>query len=244
VQSWEDYTIGTTLQASYAFETGKFRGNILAGIQGERYKMKSNSLSWGDGYNHVLVTLSENNNSMDLGMEYSISPFLQIKTHFGDKWIFNGGLRYDYKRRYDDNNLKSLSPRATLIYLINRDMNVKLGYSRSFVDAPYFYRANKLGIYPGGDSLDAETMHAVQLDFNWKLGSGLSYESNVYFNSLNNLITYDKGGGTTATTSSATYANAGRMRLLGWENSLKFAKGRSLGTLNLAMQTVLSSVRF
>jgi|GEM_PF-252697 len=242
VQSWEDYTVGATLQANYAFEWKKFRGNILAGIQGERYKMKSNTLSWGDGYNHVLVTLSENNNSMDLGEETSLSPFFQLKSYIGDKFIFNGGLRYDYKHRYDGNDLRSLSPRATLIYLINRDMNVKFGYSRSFVDAPYFYRANKLGIYPGGSSLDAETMEALQLDFNWKLGnSGLSLESNVYYNSLNNLIIYNKSTIEAMASSSALYSNAGRMRLLGWENSLMYAKGRSLGSLNLTMQTVLSS---
>jgi len=234
VQSWNDYTYGGSIQLNYDYKLGRITGNILGGIQAENYVMQNNSLLFGDDYTHVLVTLAEGTHTLALGHEYVISPFLQIKSYLTDRLIFNGGLRYDHKRRYNERNLDALSPRVSLIYRINNEMNAKLGYARSFVDAPYFYRANKLGAYPGGENLEAETMHAVQLDFRWKpKNTGLAYEANIYYNSLSDLIFYDN--------QNDLYINAGHMKMIGIENSLLYATTRSLATLNATYQRVVSS---
>jgi len=233
-QSWTDYTYGASLQLNYDYKWGKIYGNILGGIQAENYVMQNNSMLFGDDYTHVLVTFAEGTHTLALGHEYVISPFLQIKSHLTDRLIFNGGLRYDHKRRYNERNLDALSPRVSLIYRINNEMNAKLGYSRSFVDAPYFYRANKLGAYPGGEYLEAETMNAIQLDFGWKpKNTGLSYEANLYYNSLSSLIFYNN--------ELDKYTNAGHMKMVGLENSLLYTTKRSLATLNASYQRVVSS---
>jgi len=233
-QSWKDYTFGGSIQLSYAYKWGNISGTLLGGIQAENNKMQYNSLLFGDDYTHVLVTFAEGTHTLVIGNEYVISPFMQLKSYLTDRLIFNGGIRYDHKRRYNDKNLDALSPRVSLIYRLSGDMNVKLGYAHSFVDAPYFYRANKLGTYPGGENLEAESMDAVMLDFGWNIPhTGLSYEANVYYNGLSDLIYYD--------TKTNIYTNAGHMKLLGIENSLSYAAKRSLATLNVSYQRVVSS---
>jgi len=233
-QSWRDYTYGASLQLSYAYKLGRLYGTILGGIQAEKSKMDYNSLLFGDDFTHVLVTFAEKTYTLAIGSEYVISPFLQIKSYLTDKLIFNGGIRYDHKRRFNERNLNAFSPRVSLIYRLDKNMNIKLGYAHSFVDAPYFYRANRLGIYPGGDQLEAETMDAVQLDFGWNIpNTGLSYEANVYYNGLSNLIYYD--------TKNNYYTNAGHVKLIGIENSLKYLSKHSLATLTMSYQHVLSS---
>ena len=116
----------------------------------------------------------------------------------GHKWrslILNAGLRYDYKSRFDDTKANELSPRIALI-LLQPKWNLKLSYSKSFVDAPYIYRkANIISmmILDGDpklvESISPERVHSFQLTFggnNWI--KGLNVEINGFYNRANDLI--------------------------------------------------------
>jgi len=234
IQTFKDYTIGGSLQLTYPFKSGRFTGNVLGGVQYEKYILQNSSFTLGDDYTHVLFTLSDESSILTNGRETMVSPFVQLKTAYDNRLILNCGIRYDHKKRFNDKNLNAISPRASLIYKLNNAMNLKLGYAHSFVDAPYYYRANKLGTYKGNTDLEAETMDAIQLDFLWNIPRhGLSLEANAYFNSLSNLVYYDYAY--------SSFSNAGKMRILGIEGSLSYVTTHSLATLNCSYQGVLSS---
>ena len=101
----------------------------------------------------------------------------------------------DYKSRFDDTKANELSPRIALI-LLQPKWNLKLSYSKSFVDAPYIYRkANIISmmILDGDpklvESISPERVHSFQLTFggnNWI--KGLNVEINGFYNRANDLI--------------------------------------------------------
>lgn len=235
VQSWDDYTYGGTAQMNYAFEWKKMKGTLLAGLQFENYVMKDNSMMVGDRFDRILFTLSDQNKAMDLGNEMNISGFVQVKSNLGTHLIFNGGARYDYKRRFDSRNLNAFSPRLSLIWKINPRTNLKVGYSHSFVDAPYFYRATTIATYSGGRSLDFETMDALLVDFSWNIPQlNLKYEANIYYNQLNDLIFCDMSK------YEDMYSNAGSLKIMGLENTFTYQSDRVTSHLNLTYQHLLS----
>ena len=92
----------------------------------------------------------------------------------------------DYKSRFDDSKVNELSPRIALI-LLQPKWNLKLSYSKSFVDAPYIYRkANIISVMMIVDnpkyveSISPERVHSFQLTFggnNWI--KGLNFEINI-----------------------------------------------------------------
>lgn len=239
VQSWNDYTYGAAAQMSRDFQTGILRGNFLVGTQFENYTMKNNTTVYGDSFDRIILTLSEKNRTIELGNEINLSGFMQLKTNIGKKYVFNAGLRYDYKHRYNDKKLNSISPRLSLIYKMNADMTLKLGYSHSFVDAPFYYRANNLPLYAGGSSLDAEKMDAGQLTYSWNISPWhLKYEANLYYNELSNLICYD------ATNQAQKVSNAGILNVLGLENVLTYEHKRLMANLNFTYQYVTGSYNY
>ena len=80
----------------------------------------------GDRFNRVLLTFSDENQTLKSGSEWYLSAFAQLKLSLGERFIFNGGIRYDFKHRYNNNNLSEFSPRLSLIYKISPYNNVKL----------------------------------------------------------------------------------------------------------------------
>jgi iron complex outermembrane receptor protein len=201
--------------------------------------MQDNTTVYGDSYSRIILTLSDNNRTLELGNEVNLSGFLQIKANFGKKIVFNGGLRYDHKERYNNRVLRAFSPRLSLIYKINGRMNLKAGYSESFVDAPFYYRANNLPLYAGGSELDAERMKACQLTFNWDIKPlHLKYEVNGYYNRLDNIIYYD------ATNQAQKVSNAGILNLLGIENVFTYDYKRLTASLNCSYQYVPGSIYY
>ena len=138
------------------------------------------------GYDFTRM-LPENDTIAALGKghENSLNSFLQLK-HQYHNFILNSGLRFDYKWRYNQTNIHELSPRVALIWLQPK-WNLKLSYSKAFIDAPYMYRKTNLFLYtfllssaqrPGGASsaadistitpdnvLQPETLHSLQLTF-------------------------------------------------------------------------------
>lgn len=239
VQSWNDYTYGASAQLFRDYKIGHINGTLLIGTQLENYNMEDNTTIYGDSFDRIILTLSDKDKTIELGHEINLSGFVQIKANLTKKLVFNGGVRYDHKQRYNDKTLRSFSPRLSLIYKINSDMNLKAGYSQSFVDAPFYYRANNLSLYAGGNELDAERMGACQLTFNWNIKPlHLKYEVNGYYNRLDNLIYYD------ATNQAQKVSNTGILNLLGMEHVLTYENKRLTAMLNCSYQFVPGSINY
>lgn len=244
IVQWNDYTYGGSFKASYSYgkETSS-HGTLLAGFQLENYTFASSDALLGDNFDRILVTLSEHNAQIRRGSEQSYSVFLQGKHYFTPRFIVNGGLRYDCKRRFNGNILHAFSPRLALIYKTGR-LSLKACYARAFVDAPYFYRANNVATYRGSEDLNPEYMEAVQLALTLSVPDcHLSYDCNVYYNGLSNLIYYDKSVAG-ADNDIPVYTNAGSLDLIGVENSLTFSPTGWKAGMNLTYQRVIKSENY
>ena len=167
------------------------------------------------------------------GTENSYNAFLQLK-HQWRSLILNAGLRYDHKERADKEILREYSPRVAFIFLQPK-WNIKLSYSRSFVDAPYMYRKinELLPILVGNvsskrdlvfTSLDPEFVNSVQVTFagiNWI--KGLVIELNGFYNEAKNLIE----------THVISHENKGTNKMGGLEFQAQYRSKRFTGDFNL-----------
>ncbi len=174
------------------------------------------------------------------GHENNANAFVQLKHHWRS-FIFNAGLRFDYKSRYNESKIKELSPRIALIYLQPK-WNVKLSYSKSFVDAPYLYRKSNaiLRMFEFGkevervvENLDPETLHSLQLT----LGAtqwikGLNIELNGFYNKAYDLIYLDY----------IEHYNNGNIDNYGLELSAKYDYKRFNAYMNITWQKVKDAV--
>ena len=233
-QSWSDYTYGFTAQTNYLFNIGKWTNSLLAGVQLEHYTLHDSKMVLGDHFQRIVVTYSEQNTMLEYGNELIISPFVQLKTNFSDHFIFNGGLRFDSKHRYDGEWLNVASPRISLIYNLNQKANFKLSYSHAFVDAPFFYRANRTNTYPGGKDLKPEHNDALQFTFEGALKDNrFTYQTNLFYNKLKDLIFRD--------VKEFIYNNAGSLDMIGVEQVFSAKFNRSNAYLNCTYQHVLNA---
>ena len=234
VQSWNDYTYGGNLQLAYAFKKGKTDGSLLFGSQIESYTMKDNTMMIGDHFDRVLLTYSDANQSIITGHELNLSAFSQLKLRIGRHIVFNGGLRYDHKQRYNDKKLNVLSPRLSFVYKIDEEANVKLGYAHSFVDAPYFYRATTIATYSGGSKLDAEEMDGYQLTISKKLPKlHLDCEFNTYYNKLKSIVSFGAPN-----PSGDMLSNAGKLSVWGVEGTVSYQTPRLQAHAHITYQKV------
>ena len=239
-QKWSDFTYGGIVRISKDYELGKLgNGNLLIGFQGEQYKMYTSDLVIGDDYDRVLVYQAERTTMIHYGNETSLSNFIQIKHSFTPKWIMNIGFRYDNKNRYDNTNQSALSPRMAIIYKPSK-WSFKLSYSKSFVDAPYLYRASTMPSYRGGSDLMPELSHALQLSVvSSRLLKHFTYDGNISYNSLTDLIYNDK-----LIDILPTYVNSGKLKLLSIENALYYRNTKLRGHLNFTYMNVISAENY
>lgn len=237
VLSWNDYTYGGLAQINYNFNNNSWNGTLLLGTQIENYVMKDDELLLGDHFDRIIVTYADRNKPILVGNELNISVFSQLKASWRKRFIFNGGIRYDYKHRYNGRKLNEVSPRLSFIYKFNSEMSLKLGYSHAFVDAPYLYRGATIATYPGGYKLNPEKMDAVQLSFNHAIPSlNIKYEANLYYNRLSDLIYVDY--------SIPEYYNSGGVDVIGLEGTLSYSNIRSMAHLNLSYQWLLGNTNY
>lgn len=241
---WNDYAYGINVKGSCSYDGGNAgQGNLLVGFQLENYTMLSSDANVGDNYDRIAITLSEHNSQIRNGSELSFSAFTQVKHYLTPRFIANIGLRYDCKRRFNGKKLHAFSPRVAFIYKAG-GWSVKACYARSFVDAPYFNRANTVASYRGSENLAPEYMDAVQLCATRIIPSlHLEYDCNLYYNSLDGLIYY----GRTAASGQEdvpVYSNAGSLNLLGVENCLSYTPPGTRIYFNLTWQRVLRSQNY
>ena len=214
-----NYTIGSSHKGSLAFGA-EFRHFRLDDL---RYQV---------GYNFdCMKEESPLVRSWGKGLENSADVYLQFK-HQWHSLIFNAGLRYDYKHRFDHSQVNEFSPRVALIWLRPK-WQVRLSYSKSYVDAPFIYR--KENILPSiliGESVDnvksllPERVHSLQLSLganNWI--KGLTLELNGFYNDATNLIM----------TRVVQYENGGENKTVGAEFMAGYKSKRFTANFNLTL---------
>ena len=123
---------------------------------------------------------------------------------------------------------------------MNKYLTLKTSYSRSFVDAPYFYRYNESPSYKGPEDLRPEYMNAVQFSFNYKPNSRFLWDGVFFYNNLTNFIFRD----TNLSSDDYPYMNAGELQTFGIENTLQYITPRFFANFNITWQTVLDGKNY
>lgn len=189
----QEHTIGAKLQGDWNYIHNKnHKGNLSFGVEYSYFNLDDVRYTFGYEYSNTLPEVEEIQ-ELGKGHESNFNGFLQLK-HQWKNFILNAGLRFDYKNRFDDTHIKEFSPRIALIYMQPK-WNLKLSFSKSFIDAPYLYRKTNLvlsTVFDEGNipsDLEPESLHSWQLTFNaveWV--KGLNFELNAFYNRAQNLI--------------------------------------------------------
>ena len=189
-----EHTVGGKFQGEWSYiNNGTHHGLLTFGAEYSYFQ--TDDFQYIFGYDFSKVTPENDSISvMGKGFEKNMNGFVQLKHHWRS-FILNAGVRYDYKDRYDHTKIREFSPRLALIF-VQPKWNVKLSYSKSFIDAPYLYRKNNQIITSfmgpdeeNSDQLQPESLHSFQLTFGAnKWLPGLNFEVNGFYNRARNII--------------------------------------------------------
>jgi iron complex outermembrane receptor protein len=201
---WSDDNVGVHFSADYQYSLkGGHKGAVTLGGHYSHFNYIDSRMFVGGNFDKVLYEVGAIN-EIARGSENSSDVYMQIK-HVWKQFIFNTGIRYDHKRRYDHTKIDEWSPRLSLIFN-NRYVNVKFCYSRSFVDAPYLYRKYNTLSQSSPESLKSEYLDSYQVTFYVSnLSNNMFLELNGFYNKATNLI-FPRG---IIYSNSATIKNAG-----------------------------------
>ena len=216
--SWLDDAVGGIAQVNRGYRTaGGQEGTILAGGQIDRMRLIDSNLPAGQGGEWTHFGDSRAAPLLQPGHETVYSAFTQVKHRFGPRWILNNGVRLDVKDRHRGPNITDLSPRLALVHVPSGRFDVKFSYSRSFVDAPYWYRYNVFPSYQGSEDLRPEHLESVQVTPTVAfLGGRLRNAANVFFNNVTDFVFRDNNAGP----ADPRYINAGRLHMFGMEDEI------------------------
>ena len=224
----QEQNYGIQLKGNYAYNMGSaHHGNLSFGAEYSHFRADDMRFQIGYDFNKTYREDPELD-EVGQGSENSANVYLQLK-HQWRSLILNAGLRYDYKSRFDDSKANELSPRIALI-LLRPKWNLKLSYSKSFVDAPYLYRklnvmwAMMMNNFVDYNILSPERVHSFQLTFggnNWV--KGLNFEVNGFYNRASDLLM----------THLMTYENASKNQTCGVELMASYRQPRFTADFNL-----------
>ncbi len=186
----KDENYGLQAKASYSYQLpGEHKGSLTVGTEFQHFHLKGMRYQVGYNYEYEVAEMYEYRERL-LGRQNSANASVQLK-HQWRSLILNAGLRYDHKHRYDDTSVNELSPRVSLI-LIRPKWNMKINYSKSFVDIPFSTLAED-EVSDLEDSYDnllrPERLYSWQLSFgatNWL--EGLYFEVNAFYNKSDDLL--------------------------------------------------------
>ena len=238
IYGWKEMTLGTTVRGDCNYTLGGMNGNILAGMQYEYFSMYDSYAIVGQDFDAIQFLVKESENPVLSGRENIISFFLQDKHYFTKKLILNAGLRFDSKYRANGTRINALSPRLAFIYTPRTDFSMKLSYSRSFVDAPYFYRRNTDNSYLGAEGLKSEYLNAIQFDVLGEIAPiHLSYDVNLFYNKFTDIIYAIPG----AKLEDVKYRNSGKLDIIGAEMDVHYNYKRLRADLTASYTNLLSA---
>ncbi|MBO4661380.1 MAG: TonB-dependent receptor [Bacteroidaceae bacterium] len=229
--SWRDYSLGANINGSLPYKWGRQRGNILFGCQFDYFIMSSSCFNLGYDFYKIH---SSNTQGIDTGSEWTLSPYFQWKHYFTEKLIFNGGIRFDNKNRYSGNSIRTASPRIAFIWMPTSVSTFKIGYARSFVDAPYLYRASQVRLLSGGPDMLPQYLNSIQISslFQWK-PIGLKCEVNMFYNIANNLVQYSAYN---LLKTLVPFTNSGKLSQGGIEAILEYHDNKTMANMNMTLQ--------
>ena len=225
----QEQNYGFQVKGNYAYTMGdNHKGSIGFGAEYNHFQLDDMRYQFGYDFEKIFSVDSEIRKA-GKGSENSGDAYLQLK-HQWQSFILNAGVRYDYKKRYDGRELHELSPRVALI-LLRPKWNLKLSYSKSFVDAPYLYRkSNDIAMLMVGgkvefvEGLSPERVHSFQLSFGSnKWVKGLDFEINGFYNRASDLIM----------THITEYKNAGKNKTCGVELTANYKLPKFTADFNL-----------
>ena len=190
----QEHTISGKVLGDWTYiKNDNYRGQLTFGVEYSYFQFDDMQYVYGYDFTQ-LAAIDDFVVSLGKGHESNMNGFFQFKQQL-NSFIINAGLRFDYKNRYDDTKIRESSPRLAIIYLQPK-WNLKLSYSKSFIDAPYIYRKTNFivaSIMDLDDSdyelLQPESLHSFQLTFGAnKWLPGLNFEVNGFYNRARNII--------------------------------------------------------
>jgi len=177
---------------------------------------------------------------LDTGKEEIYSVFGQVKHRISDNWLVSLGGRFDKKERHKGEPINEVSPRLAIIWLLSDKIDMKVSYSKAFVDAPYWYRYNLIASYQGTESLKPEYMESYQLTPTVKLAEGKVTSSfNVFYNKFSDLVWRNNN-----LAGEIRYQNAGFLKVWGIENETSFRQNAYNLALNLTYQAAYDAENY
>ncbi len=190
----QEHTISGKVLGDWTYiKDANYQGQLTFGAEYSYFQLDDVQYIYGYDFTKLSAT-SDSITSLGRGHESNMNGFFQFKQHL-NSFIVNAGLRFDYKNRYDDTKIREFSPRLALIYLQPK-WNLKLSYSKSFIDAPYLYRKTNLILSSimnfqdnDDDNLQPEILHSFQLTFGanqWL--PGFNFEINGFYNRARDII--------------------------------------------------------
>lgn len=228
---WDEFTFGGKLTASMSYKAGEQQiGYIMAGAEVNRFELYDAYYFEGINYREPIKVFNDEK-MLVAGTENSMDIFLQVKHQFGKLFTANAGVRYDYKKRRLGKVINEISPRLALIYN-NPFFNLKLSYSHSFVDAPYFYRSNTLDVEYGSEYLQPEKQNSLQLSIysDNKIAQGLTLDVNLFSTRTTDAIIFYS--------SSSLAANDAKMTNIGAEFMARYHFNRMTSEVNMTYQYI------
>jgi outer membrane receptor for ferrienterochelin and colicins len=188
--NWEETTKGVSLRAKYKYRLDKLgHGSLLLALQSEFSSISDGQCSYYGLSDSASIGYYIGNNLSSRiilagGHESTHSLAFQLKHYFHEHLLLNVGARFDYKLRVDNQNFTSIAPRLSLIYLQDY-YNIKISYSRSFVDAPYYDRAQTSNLMNNFHISNPEHLSSLQLSFGYTPRNKIwKAEANVFYNYL------------------------------------------------------------
>lgn len=235
MQGWRNLNFEGELRFNRKYKIGRQNGTILVGAQYDYFNSYYNYISLGSNYENIIMTAVDDKSAIyKNGIENSLSFYGQIKHYFSPSIIFNGGLRYDYKHRFNDMDINVFSPRFSLIYLPNNVWNLKASYAHSYVDPSFFYRVSMI-LYLGNPDLKPQHMDSYQISGNVNIAPlRLTYGGNVFYNHSTDVMAMNIG----------SQRESAVLDMMGFENTLTFNIPHFTANANILYQKIVYSKNY
>lgn len=212
--SWDERSQTARLEFLRPYEDAIGEGSLLVGAELDYLDLRSSAFPRGTGGQWTGFGDTAAVPLLAPGTEQTLSGFAQVKHHLSATQILNLGARFDRKRRHQGDPVSDVSPRLAWIWLPTADMELKVGFARSFVDAPYWYRYNSLASYRGAVDLKPEHLDALQVTPSWTSPDGQRRLAlNLFHNAFRDVIYRNNQ----ALPAEPIYTNGGRLRTWGAE---------------------------
>lgn len=238
VIDWENISFGGQIQSLVKYNF-LGHGSTVFGVQYDHFALTDGTMYLGGNYK-TTNSITKGDIFTD-GMENIISGYLQVKHYFWSKLILNAGLRYDHKIQFNHKHLNNFSPRVAFIYKFDNGFSARASYTSSYVDAPFLYRASRIPLLGGAESLKPETMKSVQLGISY-LKPHLSTELSAYYNRAADLITQTIGTDKDGNSTGYSFRSSGNLRQLVVEAAAQYNLPRFMLNANVTWQRIMKSM--